>query len=172
MIDIHGEEKLIDLLKSAGENYRRAQAAREVALAAGREPPVSDGTLVCTGHTSKGMESDRVWLSDNFNGPAKREESQTTRKDNITVAPETARLLYVAMTRARCENNPLCVNGVREVYKAMDPRHADTSAPDSNITQPDPRRRKSSGHHKAPKSHKLRLPRKREPEEFRRACGP
>ena len=154
MIDIHGEDKLINLLKSAGENYQRVQDARAAALAAGREPPVFDGTLVCTGHASKGLESDRVWLSDDFNGPAKREESQATPKSDVTVAPETARLLYVAMTRARRENNPLCVDAIREVYKAMDPRHADTPTPDSSITQSDPRGRKSSRHHKSPKPHK------------------
>ena len=173
MIDIHGEDKLIGLLKSAGANYRRAQTAREAALAAGREPPFFNGTLVCTGHASKGLESDRVWLSDDFNGPAKREEAQATPKSDVTVAPETARLLYVAMTRARRENNPLCVDAVRAVYKAMDPRHVDTPTPDAGTVQPDRRSRKSSAHHKSSKSHKPGLPRKRvAKEELKRVCGP
>ena len=163
MIDIHGEDKLIGLLKSAGENYRRAQTAREAALAAGREPPVFDGTLVCTGHASKGLESDRVWLSDDFNGPAKRDESQASPKSDVAVAPETARLLYVAMTRARRENNPLCVDAVREVYKAMDPRHADTPTPDAGTQDANHRPRKamsqkkSSGSQKPWPSHKKKM---------------
>jgi hypothetical protein len=160
MIDIHGEDKLIGLLKAAGENYRRAQDAREAALAAGREPPVFHGTLVCTGHASKGLESDRVGLSDDFNGPAKREEAQVTPKSDTTVAPEAARLLYVAMTRARQENNPLCVDAVREVYKAMDPRHADTPTPDGDTVNMGHRPRKAAGQKKSPVSRKPRPSRK------------
>ena len=156
MIDIHGEDKLINLLKSAGENYQRVQDARAAALAAGREPPVFDGTLVCTGHASKGLESDRVWLSDDFNGPAKREESQATPKSDVTVAPETARLLYVAMTRARRENNPLCVDAIREVYKAMDPRHADTPTPDGGTVNVGHRSRKAPAQKRSSVSRKPR----------------